>query len=117
MGQDGAIAGDGSSRKIRNGVGARAAHTALFVISGTPVSFGRLVRLFRDELRCHDALFLDRVVSSAWLPSAQHRDSGHELGPMVVVLDRRRAPESFAQRVLRERRCRTVLASAILCVR
>jgi uncharacterized protein YigE (DUF2233 family) len=84
-----AIADDGPSRKVRNGVGARDAHTALFVISDTPVSFGRLARLFRDELRCHDALFLDGVVSNAWIPSAERRDSGHELGPMVVVLDRR----------------------------
>jgi uncharacterized protein YigE (DUF2233 family) len=52
------------------------------------VSSGRLARLFRDELRCHDAVLLDGVVSSAWIPSAERRDSGHELGPMVVVLDR-----------------------------
>jgi len=84
-----AIADDGASRKVRNAVGARDAHTALFVISDTPVSFGRLAQLFRDELRCRDALFLDGVVSSAWIPSAERRDSGHELGPMVIVLDRR----------------------------
>lgn len=84
-----AIAADGPSRKIRNGVGARDAHTALCVISDTPVSFGRLARLFRDELHGRDALFLDGVVSSVWIPGAQRRDGGHELGPMVVVLDRR----------------------------
>jgi uncharacterized protein YigE (DUF2233 family) len=50
-------------------------------------SLGRLARLFRDELRCHDTLVLDGVVSSAWIPSAELRDSGHELGPMAVVLD------------------------------
>ena len=61
----------------------------MLVIDGALVSSGRLARRFRDELRCHDALFLDGVVSSAWIPSAERRDSGHELGPMVVVLDRR----------------------------
>jgi uncharacterized protein YigE (DUF2233 family) len=84
-----AIAADGPSRKIRNGVGARDAHTALFAISDEPVSFGRFARLFRDDLHCKDALFLDGVVSSAWIPEAGRRDTGHPLGPMVVVLDRR----------------------------
>jgi uncharacterized protein YigE (DUF2233 family) len=84
-----AITEDGPSRKIRNGVGAPDAHTALFVISDEPVSFGRFARLFRDDLHCKDALFLDGVVSSAWIPDAGRRDAGHPLGPMVVVLDRR----------------------------
>lgn len=79
---------DGSSRKVRNGVGARDAHTAVFVISDAPVSFGRLARLFRDELGCRDALFLDGTVSSAWIPAAGRLDSDHALGPLVVVLAR-----------------------------
>jgi uncharacterized protein YigE (DUF2233 family) len=84
-----AITEDGPSRKIRNGVGARDAYTALFVISDAPVSFGRFARLFRDDLHCKDALFLDGVVSNAWIPEAGRRDTEHPLGPMVVVLDRR----------------------------
>jgi uncharacterized protein YigE (DUF2233 family) len=80
-----AIADDGASRKLRNAVGARDAHTAVVVISEAPVSFGRLARLFRDELRCRDALYLDGVVSSLWLPPGR-RDAGHPLGPMIVVL-------------------------------
>lgn len=76
----------------------RAMHTPRFVISDTAVSFGRLARLFRDELRCRDGV-LDGVVSSVWIAGAQRRDGGHELGPMGVMLDRRRAPESFARRV------------------
>jgi uncharacterized protein YigE (DUF2233 family) len=31
----------------------------LFAISDAPVSFGRFARLFRDELHCRDAVFLD----------------------------------------------------------
>ena len=81
-----AIAADGVSRKLRNGVGARDAHTALFVISDTEGSLGRLARLFRDELRCANALFLDGTVSSAWIPSAGRRDAIHQLGPIAVVL-------------------------------
>lgn len=81
-----AIAPDGTSRTIRNGVGAVDAHTAVFAISDAPVSFGRFARLFRDELHCQNALFLDGAISSAWIPSAGRRDANHALGPMVVIL-------------------------------
>lgn len=83
------IAEDGTSRFIRNGVGLRDGRTAYFVISSGFVSFGRFARFFRDELRCRDALFLDGTVSSIWAPSVGRYDDNHELGPMVVVMDRR----------------------------
>lgn len=83
------IAEDGASRLVRNGVGLRDGHTAYFVISSGFVSFGRFARFFREELDCRDALFLDGTVSSIWAPSIGRYDDNHELGPMVVVLDRR----------------------------
>jgi uncharacterized protein YigE (DUF2233 family) len=83
------ITADGPSRNIRNGVGVRDAHTAFFVISDEPVSFGRLARLFRDELRCPNALYFDGAISSAWIPSAQRMDVDKPLGPMIVALSRR----------------------------
>lgn len=83
------IAEDGPSQNIRNGVGLRDAHTALFVISDDPVSFGRLARFFRDQLGCRDALYLDGTVSSLWAPSLDRDDNQAALGPMFVVLDRR----------------------------
>jgi len=82
------IAEDGTSRLIRNGVGLRDAHTAYFVISSGYVSFGRFARFFRDELHCRDALFLDGTVSSVWAPGIGRYDDNHDLGPMVVVMDR-----------------------------
>ena len=78
---------DGPSRYIRNGVGVREG-TAYFVISSGAVSFGRFARFFRDELDCRDALFFDGAVSSLWAPSLDRRDDAHEIGPMIVVLDR-----------------------------
>ncbi|MGD9965097.1 MAG: phosphodiester glycosidase family protein [Hyphomonadaceae bacterium] len=83
------LAPDGASRLVRNGVGLRDSHTAYFVISSGMVSFGRFARFFRDELGCRDALFLDGTVSSLWAPSIGRSDDSHELGPLVVVLDRR----------------------------
>jgi prepilin-type processing-associated H-X9-DG protein len=82
------IADDGVSRYVRNGVGVPNPGTALFVISSGAVSFGRFARFFRDRLRCRNALFFDGSVSSLWAPALERRDSGHRIGPMVVVLRR-----------------------------
>ena len=80
------ISADGPSRNIRNGVGVHDARTAFFAISDEPVSFGRLARLFRDQLHCPNALYFDGAISSAWIPSDRRLDSAVPLGPMVVVL-------------------------------
>jgi uncharacterized protein YigE (DUF2233 family) len=82
------FAEDGNSRLVRNGVGLRDSRTAYFVISSGMVSFGRFARFFRDELNCRNALFFDGAVSSLWAPSMGRHDDNHQLGPMVVVLDR-----------------------------
>ena len=84
-----AIAPDGASRYIRNGVGIRDANTALFVISDDPVSFGRMARFLRDALKCRDVLYFDGAVSSAWIPQQHRQDQTAPLGPMLVVLDKR----------------------------
>jgi uncharacterized protein YigE (DUF2233 family) len=84
-----AIAPNGTSLHVRNGVGACGRDgDAIFVISEAPVSFGRLARLFRDELQCGNALYLDGTVSSLWAPREGRMDGGYPLGPMVVVFDR-----------------------------
>jgi uncharacterized protein YigE (DUF2233 family) len=80
---------DGTSRYRRNGVGVSAYGTAWFAISRHPVSFGRFARLFRDALKCRQALFLDGYVSRLWYPAAERMDAGPQIGPIVVVLDKR----------------------------
>ncbi|WP_223276357.1 phosphodiester glycosidase family protein [Sphingomonas daechungensis] len=42
---------DGTSRYVRNAVGVGADGRAIFVISDGPVSFGKLARFFRDDLK------------------------------------------------------------------
>jgi uncharacterized protein YigE (DUF2233 family) len=79
------IGADGPSKYIRNAVGIRDPHTAAFVVSDTPVSFGRLARFLRDGLQCPDALYLDGAVSSLWIPSSGREDDKSKLGPMIVV--------------------------------
>ena len=81
-----AVAPDGASLAIRNGVGLRTPNQAYFVISNQPVSFGRLARFFRDGLGCGDALYLDGAVSSLWAPSLGRRDGRTGLGPLIVIL-------------------------------
>jgi uncharacterized protein YigE (DUF2233 family) len=76
---------DGPSRLIRNGVGAAPDGGAIFVISETPVSFGKFARFFRDEMRVRDALYLDGSVSSLWEPGRNRMDVRAPLGPLIWV--------------------------------
>jgi uncharacterized protein YigE (DUF2233 family) len=80
---------DGPSRKVRNGVGVRDPHTVVFAISDEPVSFGTFARLFRDELNCPNALFLDGSISSLFAPSLNRADLSRPLGPMIAAIPRR----------------------------
>ena len=80
-----AFAPDGDSRYLRNGVGIDRSGKAHFVISDEPVSFGVFARLFRDQLGCPDALFLDGSVSALWDPAAGRIDRSVSLGPLLVV--------------------------------
>lgn len=77
---------NGTSLKSRNGVGVRADGTAVFAISRGPVSFGRFARLFRDQLGCPNALFLDGAVSTLADDGAVLVGGGYPAGPIVAVL-------------------------------
>ena len=59
---------DGPSQAKRNGVGVDASGKAHFVISEAPLSFGKLARFYRDELKVRNALFLDGKISALWDP-------------------------------------------------
>lgn len=81
---------DGTSRKIRNGVGLSNAKTVVFAISNTPVTFTDFATLFRDTLDCDDALFLDGSVSSLLAPSLNRADFLMPIGPIVAGFERKR---------------------------
>jgi uncharacterized protein YigE (DUF2233 family) len=76
---------DGQSKYVRNAVGIGPDGAPMFVISQEPVSFGKLARLFRDDLHAQNALYFDGSVSSLWDPADGRQDSFVPLGPMVVV--------------------------------
>ena len=73
----------GQSKKVRNGVGLRDAHTVVFAISNGPVGFTDFARLFRDRMKCNNALFLDGSISSLYAPSVGRSDSFWPAGPIV----------------------------------
>ena len=76
---------DGPSRAIRNAVGIDEQGRAHFVISSAPISFGKLARFYRDELKVKNALYLDGNVSQLWNPATERLDGGEPIGPILVV--------------------------------
>ena len=77
---------DGPSRKRRNGVGISAdGETLYFAISDDPVNFHTFGRLFRDELKTPNALFLDGVVSKLYAAELGRSDRGLDMGPILTV--------------------------------
>jgi uncharacterized protein YigE (DUF2233 family) len=76
---------DSPSRKIRNGVGV-SGHTAIFVLSETPVNFHEFALYFRDVLHCRDALYLDGTVSALHSTALGRSDFVRELGPILAVV-------------------------------
>ncbi len=75
---------DGTSEKIRNGVGVRDhGRTIVFAISRDAVSFYRFASLFRDTLHCDNALFLDGTISSLYAPGLGRTMQLLPVGPMV----------------------------------
>ena len=76
----------GKSYKMRNGVGMLDAHTAIFVISENAVNFYDFALLFRDRLKCANALFFDGTVSSLYSPELGRNDGFAALGPMVGAI-------------------------------
>ncbi|HEX8393432.1 MAG TPA: phosphodiester glycosidase family protein [Longimicrobium sp.] len=76
---------------VRNGVGVRGGRTAVFVISAGPVDMNTLATLYRDVLRCPDALYLDGGISRMYAPSIDRRDRDGDFAG-ILVLSRARAP-------------------------
>lgn len=76
-----------TSRLIRNGVGVTAGGDVRFVISDEPVNFHEFARLFRDGLKCPDALYLDGNISSLYAPQLRRHDKHAAMGPILAVVE------------------------------
>jgi uncharacterized protein YigE (DUF2233 family) len=75
----------GTSAKTRNGVGVRGGSTAIFAISDEPVTFYAFARLFRDALKCPNALYLDGSISSLFSAGLKRDDALWPIGPIIAV--------------------------------
>lgn len=75
---------DGASRAVRSAVGVDTEGRAHFVIADAPVSFGRIARFYRDELKVPQALLLASNNSALWDPATGRMDDGRT-GPIIVV--------------------------------
>jgi uncharacterized protein YigE (DUF2233 family) len=76
-----------ANRQIRNALGVDADGHVWLAISAEPVNFHESATLFRDELGCPDALFLDGVISQLHAPGLDHKGSAAALGPMLAVTE------------------------------
>jgi uncharacterized protein YigE (DUF2233 family) len=80
-----------TSLKTRSGVGVRADGKVRFAISQDAVSFDAFARLFRDGLKCPNALFLDGgSASSLYAPTGNYSSNLVPLGPMLAVFENHR---------------------------
>jgi prepilin-type processing-associated H-X9-DG protein len=80
---------NGTSRKLRNGVGVDGKGMVTFVISENAVTFWEFAALFRDGLKASNALFFDGSVSSLYAPEVNRNDGFLPIGPMVGVHEMR----------------------------
>jgi prepilin-type processing-associated H-X9-DG protein len=79
----------GTSYKLRNGVGVVDETHVVFAISEGGVNFYEFASLFRDQLKCANALFFDGSVSSLYSAELSRNDGFVALGPMVGAWEMR----------------------------
>jgi uncharacterized protein YigE (DUF2233 family) len=78
-----------TSLKTRSGVGVQGDGKVMFAISQEAVSFDAFARLFRDRLKCPNALFLDGgSASSLYSPKRNYLSNIVPLGPMLAVFEK-----------------------------
>ena len=80
---------DSASFKRRDGIGVRDETTVFFAISDQEVTFTEFARLFRDKLKCPNALFLDGgSVPTVYFSDARLGGNLLPMGPMLGVFQR-----------------------------
>lgn len=78
---------DSTSLKFRNGAGVCSDGSIQFVNSDEPVSFYQFAALFKDNLNCPNALFLDGGIASALYAPTIDRHDKKEMGVMIGVVE------------------------------
>ena len=78
---------ESTSLKFRNGVGVCEDGNIKFVNSDEPVNFYNFARLFKNELHCPNALFLDGGIASALYAPEIKQNDDKNMGVMVGVVE------------------------------
>ena len=76
-----------SNTNIRSGVGVRSDYEAIFVISDGQISMFDLAEVFRDTLKCNDALYLDGAISQLYLPELSRMERGGDFAGQFAVFE------------------------------
>ncbi len=71
---------------IRSGVGVNREGRVVFAISQDWVNFYDFASLFKENLNCSNALFLDGAISRMYLPKLNLNDTGGNFGAMIGVV-------------------------------
>lgn len=74
-----------SSTYIRSGVGMINDTRLVFVISNERVNFWTFAMLFKEELKCENALYLDGAISQMYLPALKRKELGGNFGVIIGV--------------------------------
>ena len=78
---------ESTSAKFRNGIGVCSDGTVKFINSNQPVTFYHFAALFKDDLKCPNALFLDGgIASSFYAPSIDKHDK-KDMGVIIGVVE------------------------------
>lgn len=76
-----------TSLKLRNGAGVCSDGSLQFVNSEEPVSFYQFATLFKDDLHCPNALFLDGGIASALYAPTIDKHDKKEMGVMIGLIE------------------------------
>jgi uncharacterized protein YigE (DUF2233 family) len=84
------LAPNSTHRQIRNGVGVASPRQVVFVLSRQPVTFFELASVFKSQLNCPDALYLDGGISRFHLPPTKAGEGEGEYAGILAVTARGR---------------------------
>ena len=81
---------DSTSAKFRNGIGVCSDgqnSTVKFVNSNQPVTFYQFASLFKDDLKCSNALFLDGGIASSFYAPSIESHNKKDMGVIIGVVE------------------------------
>jgi uncharacterized protein YigE (DUF2233 family) len=72
-----------TSKYIRSGIGIIDKQNIVFAISNQPVNFYEFALLFKDVLKCQDALYLDGAISKMYIKESGRNELDGQFGCMI----------------------------------